>query len=256
MGIPKFYRWLSERYPLINEKVTDTQYLPPVDGLYLDLNSVIHNSTHRNDGLTTEKAPEDIAQDLFNYIDHIILTIKPKRTLFMAVDGVAPRAKLNQQRARRFRAGKTKEDEVQALEDAGINLEGKVFDSNCITPGTEFMEQVDQYFLYLLHAKLSSDPLWQRMDIIYSGHNVPGEGEHKIMAYLRDLFGREDYDPCQRHCIYGLDADLILLSLSLHDANVMLLREVVDFSFKGRPKKKDDPAAPTPSKKKIYNVCC
>ena len=141
------------------------------------------------------------------------------------------------------------------------------WDSNQITPGmssslsimsigTEFMMHVSEHIRWYIHDRMTNNPYWRDLTVIFSDGSVPGEGEHKIMAYLRDLFGREDYDPCQRHCIYGLDADLILLSLSLHDANVMLLREVVDFSFKGKPKKKDDPAAPTPSKKKIYNVCC
>ncbi|KAK8813117.1 hypothetical protein WA158_002709 [Blastocystis sp. Blastoise] len=234
MGIPKFYRWLSERYPLINEKVSDTEYLPAVDGLYLDLNSVIHNATHKKDGLAVTKSPEDVAQDLFNYIDHIVITIKPLKTLFLAVDGVAPRAKMNQQRSRRFKSASEKKLQEDTLVSSGIQISGSTFDTNCITPGTEFMDEVDQYFRYLVHAKMTNDHLWQNINIIYSGHDVPGEGEHKIMAYLRDQYSRPDYDPKQRHCIYGLDADLILLSLSLHDPNVILLREVIDFTFSGK----------------------
>ena len=57
----------------------------------------------------------------------------------MAVDGVAPRAKMNQQRARRFRAGK---DRMRNLEhiarESGRTLNevvAKHFDTNSITPG-------------------------------------------------------------------------------------------------------------------------
>lgn len=46
MGVPKFYRWLSERYPLINQAIDETTLLPEYDNLYLDMNGIIHNATH------------------------------------------------------------------------------------------------------------------------------------------------------------------------------------------------------------------
>ena len=49
MGIPRFYRWLSERYPLINENITAEQ-IPEFDNLYLDMNGIIHNCSHNNTG--------------------------------------------------------------------------------------------------------------------------------------------------------------------------------------------------------------
>lgn len=65
--------------------------------------------------------------------------------------------------------------------------------------------------------------------VLYSSHSDPGEGEHKIMSFIRYLCTSPDYNASERHCIYGLDADLILLSLSLHDVNVILLRNIIDF---------------------------
>ena len=76
---------------------------------------------------------------IFNYIEHLYGKIRPKKLFFMAVDGVAPRAKMNQQRARRFR---TALDAERAREKAirdGVELPtAEAFDSNCITPGNYF----------------------------------------------------------------------------------------------------------------------
>jgi hypothetical protein len=47
-GIPKFFRWLSERYPLINQDVKTELDMPEVDNLYLDMNGIIHPCTHGN----------------------------------------------------------------------------------------------------------------------------------------------------------------------------------------------------------------
>jgi 5'-3' exoribonuclease 1 len=118
----------------------------------------------------------------------------------MAIDGVAPRAKLNQQRARRFRAAQDRIESVEKARKDGNEVDEKVmFDSNCITPGTEFMEKVGKYLKYFIRKKMKEDPLWRNLKIVFSGHDVPGEGEHKIMQFIRELRADPDYQPNQRH---------------------------------------------------------
>ena len=107
MGVPKFYRWLSERYPLINQMISNSSQLPEIDNFYLDMNGIIHACTHPNDSdLSLKLTLRDMILAIFRYIDRCVSGIvKPKKLLFLAIDGCAPRAKMNQQRSRRFRAG-------------------------------------------------------------------------------------------------------------------------------------------------------
>ena len=92
MGIPKFYRYLSERYPQINEIVTSPQFLPECDYLYLDLNGVIHNATHGDSVTQGVRSDASVAAYVMGYICNIFKQIQPRKLLFIAVDGVAPRA--------------------------------------------------------------------------------------------------------------------------------------------------------------------
>lgn len=234
MGVPKFYRWLSERYPLINQLISGTAILPEFDNLYLDMNGIIHACTHPNDNHAANSLTlREMMLSIFRYIDRIVTEIvKPKKVLFLAIDGVAPRAKLNQQRARRFRAAEDRAESIEKAKQRGeVVDEGNLFDSNCITPGTEFMETVHRHLKYYIRKKMKEDPIWAALTVIYSGHDVPGEGEHKIMQYIRDLRASPTYEPNVRHCMYGQDADLIMLSLTTHEPHFALLREVIQFNL-------------------------
>lgn len=173
--------------------------------------------------------------NIFNYIEHLFGKIKPQQLFFMAVDGVAPRAKMNQQRARRFRTALDAETAREKALKEGLEMPTEEpFDSNCITPGTGFMAKLTQQLKYFIAKKISEDVEWQGVEIVLSGHEVPGEGEHKIMEYIRQAKSQPGYDPNVRHCLYGLDADLIMLGLLSHDPHFCLLREEVTF---GRQKK-------------------
>ncbi|KAI3438723.1 hypothetical protein D9Q98_001143 [Chlorella vulgaris] len=230
MGIPKFYRWLSERYPLINQPGGAT-VVPIIDNLYLDMNGIIHNCTHGNnpDVRLTE---DEMVVRIFGYLDKLFHIVKPQKLLFMAIDGCAPRAKMNQQRSRRFKSAREAQEAIDAAAARGDPMPDadSRFDSNCITPGTPFMARLGAHIRFFIRRKMQEDPAWQQPTIIFSGHDVPGEGEHKIMEYIRWQKRRPEYAPNTRHCLYGLDADLIMLSLVTHEPHFCLLREVVSFT--------------------------
>ncbi|XP_063298575.1 5'-3' exoribonuclease 1 isoform X1 [Pelobates fuscus] len=246
MGVPKFYRWISERYPCLSEVVKEHQ-IPEFDNLYLDMNGIIHQCSHPNDDDVHFRISEDkIFADIFHYLEVLFRIIKPRKVFFMAVDGVAPRAKMNQQRGRRFRSAKEAEEKIKKAIEKGEVLPTEArFDSNCITPGTEFMARLHEHLKYFVNMKISTDKAWQEVSIYLSGHETPGEGEHKIMEFIRSEKTKPDHDPNTRHCLYGLDADLIMLGLTSHEVHFSLLREEVRFGGKKNQKRVSAPEETT-----------
>ena len=257
MGVPAFYRWLSEKYPktisvviedgapIIDEvpeySLVDIESPNPnafeVDNLYIDMNGIIHPCSHPENG-EAPPSEEHMYINVMKYIDRLVAAIRPRRLLYLAIDGVAPRAKMNQQRARRFRGAQEIEENLESTREAreymkqmghAIPAEVPVWDSNVITPGTKFMTKLSKYLQFYIQDRLNNIPGWKNLKVVLSDASVPGEGEHKIMSYIRQQRSQVGYDPNQHHVLHGLDADLIMLALATHEAKFTISREEVLF---------------------------
>ena len=225
MGIPKFYKvWLSKK----GYFGTIKRDLPPnVKSLSFDFNSLIHtahqlvygygdyNSSERRSKVKSQSedyTEQEVFVTLMNILVKLITYVKPSELIIIAVDGVVPLAKMNQQRMRRYKSAYQSENR-DPEESIGVDI-------NRISPGTDFMVRLDKYIQKWLIDNISV--LANR--VIYSSHMVPGEGEHKIMSIFRDKVPGE----LGPHIFYGLDTDLVLLTMTLNVSEVYLWRDGKD----------------------------
>ncbi|EAN78036.1 5'-3' exoribonuclease XRND, putative [Trypanosoma brucei brucei TREU927] len=255
MGIAGFYLWLKRWYASCMEDVPQcvveaaSKSSPPpkeymqshkFDNLYLDLNGLVHPCCHDTSPLPEPESEEEMFERVFTQIDLVFKVVRPRKCLILCVDGVAPQSKMNQQRSRRFRAAEERaEGEVMSAKCADVLLEKGLpypkvrerWDHNVITPSTPFMERLGLAIEWFVVKKVNEDPLWKKVAVVFSDAHVPGEGEHKIMQYIRGLRMQPGYDPDTSHVIYGMDADLISLGLSTHEKSVTILRNQLNETF-------------------------
>lgn len=174
---------------------------------------------------------DEIFASIFNYVNKLVNLMRPRKRLVIAIDGVAPRAKMNNQRQRRYHAARSNKSLNEFLTNELHTNPGVIsFKNNSISPGTEFMFDLIDKIKFFIVRKLHEDENWRNLEIIFSGGDVPGEGEHKIMEWIRGWKQSKDYDLNESHCVYSNDADLIFLSLSLHLPKIMILREVMEWN--------------------------
>lgn len=229
MGIKHFYSWFRKHKDL---KHSISSTIPGhVDHLLIDMNGVIHEAAqivfkygkyaptkseiiipkrHLKQKTTKQICHKPSITNLFDRVkdevNKLVDITKPKQTLYLAIDGVAPMSKQNQQRQRRFRAAKERGDKQ---DDDGAPYD--VFDSTCITAGTQFMRQLAQS----LDGFKPAVP-----KCIISDDSQEGEGEHKLMEWIRHNGQQDDI-----YCVVGMDADLVLLCTLLKNTHVYIMRE-------------------------------
>jgi len=225
MGIPSYFSYIIKNYPEIIQKYKQCQQddCLKVDNLYLDCNSIIYDIYHK---LSFDELTETIALTIIKSvcakIEYYIEIIKPKNAIMIAFDGVAPVAKLDQQRSRRYKSAYQSE----VLRQIQKKAEPDPWNTAAITPGTRFMKDLSVHILKHFHE--SKAAAYKVAKLLVSTSEEAGEGEHKIFEYMR-LHPAEHF--LQNTIIYGLDADLIMLSINhLPICNqIFLFRETPHF---------------------------
>ena len=216
MGIPSFFSYIVKNHANIIKKLSSSKML--VNNLYLDCNSIIYDAVHNIDfAKLVESDVDTIIRKVCAKIDEYILQLKPTNTIYIAFDGVAPVAKLEQQRNRRYKSV------YQNNIVKSITSTSDPWNTAAITPGTLFMKKLNERIRDAF--KLDNYKVYE---IIISGSDIYGEGEHKIFEHIRN-FPRKHRDT--NTVIYGLDADLIMLSINhlpISD-NIFLFRETPQF---------------------------
>jgi 5'-3' exonuclease len=223
MGVFQFYSWFRKQFPKdiykLNKSINQELNLE-IDNLMIDMNGLFHTSAqkvfkygnykppYKVEIFDNNKTQQQVFRDICQNLENILMTVNPNKRVILCVDGPAPIAKQVQQRKRRYKSSLEREDN------------DKSFDSNCISPGTLFMDNLSKYIDWFIRSRLSENPLWQNLEIIYSSSSVPGEGEQKLLMYIRK-YGRNN----ESFVIHGLDADLIMLSLLTQFPKFYILRD-------------------------------
>jgi len=236
MGVPGLFASLVKNYNKQDCKIikqTIDNDLP--NHLYLDFNGGIYQVLR--DEIKTE---ETLIIHTIDYLEKLCTIIPNLKFIYIAIDGVCPRAKMEQQRQRRFhsickknRSTKINQLFGNDLDKSSVNTN---IDTNMITPGTRFMHQLSIEIKQKL--KEEGNTIFKNKTIIFSDSSIPQEGEHKILQHIKEaehlaINGTEKeqflYGSDHNTIIYGLDGDLIYLSLTTHIPNIYLFREASEY---------------------------
>ena len=209
MGIPFYFSYLIKNHKQIISKLESLNF---IDNLYLDCNSIIYDSLDFKVYENKSQFENYIIKNVINKIENIINIINPSENIFIAFDGVPPIAKLNQQKNRRYKS---------SLQNSMFN-KNSPWDTCSITPGTNFMNKLND----VIKQHFTKNKKYSNNTILLSLSDEPGEGEHKLYEYIR-------INPHNNKntLIYGMDADLIMLSLNhlKYCNSIYLYRETPHF---------------------------
>jgi 5'-3' exonuclease len=238
MGVPGFFKWLSLRYPHIIETAKKTPR-SKTDFLYLDINALFHVAIRNKAVSKKSQTSRRVLSRVFKEMDTAFNICEPQILVYIAMDGVAPRAKMNEQRSRRYLAQDKYKSMDQVLfdsnntssgeslnEDKLKNGKGSGFfvpvDSVSISAGTSFMQAANDAIKYYIYQRLNGKA--RNLQIIFNDSSVAGEGEHKIFQFLNAQRKQPGYNPKFKHMVCGGDADFIMYALLTHEPNLRILR--------------------------------
>jgi hypothetical protein len=220
------------------------------DNLYLDLNGAVHPVFCPRHGLPSGKTNIQLAQELYTKLDSIVASVRPRRLIYVALDGAAPLAKMNQQRRLRLDAiyppfpppilfTHIHSRRYRSAAENGSSSSSGGFDRNAITPGTDFMQWLSQSLRAWIegkkrHVAQGGDAAWQNLSVVLSDSSVPGEGEHKIMDFIRSQQASPGHDENTRHCLVGKDGDFLMLGLAVGAKYFTILRETDEKESRGQ----------------------
>jgi len=229
MGVPGLAPLFFKKYPkYVNHFIGKSNY-KQVDCLYLDANGLLHAATQQVFNYGQGKSMLDRFSNLsysekvtksfdlfFDNLMELIDIVRPTELLFIAFDGPAPVAKQTQQRQRRF---------MSVMNNSSSDT-STAFNTSSITPGTEFSFDLEKYFNFRLRKDGNTHPILSKITTLFSSQREPGEGEHKLLDYIRALSLETRRN--KTHCLFSPDGDLILLTLvlaSINECNISLFRE-------------------------------
>jgi 5'-3' exonuclease len=219
MGIPSFFSYIIKNHAKLIKKLSNNTI--PVNNLYLDCNSIIYDAVHNIDFTKLVVSDIDtIINTVCSKIDEYIFELKPNNIVYIAFDGVAPVAKLEQQRSRRYKSVYQNNISKSIFKDTKPDP----WNTTAITPGTVFMKKLNENI-----RKKYNEPKKYNIDsFVLSPSDKYGEGEHKLFEFIRQF---PELHKDKNTVIYGLDADLIMLSIN-HlpiSENIYLFRETPHF---------------------------
>lgn len=228
MGIPYYFYTIYKKYNNnfdLSIREDDIKKMD-ISHVFLDYNSMIHPCAQQtmsySKATTKELIEKEIIDNCICYTRYII-DLMNVDNIYIMIDGVAPRAKINQQRERRYKTLYIKEYIKQYQNENDNEMENDnekyIWDTNNITPGTKFMDKIRMAL-----DELAKDT---NKNMIISDSNECGEGEHKMMKYIEKF-----NENTGRICIYGLDADLIMLSLLSNKRDKIILMRDNTFNSK------------------------
>lgn len=215
MGIPTFFKTILQKHPSLIQGVGRIGE-ESVHYLFIDFNSIVYTCWHHVRQTSTSTTSASMLQTqlittVSSHLTKMLHLVNPSVLTYISMDGVAPRAKMVQQRSRRY-----KSIQLQALKSP--YQPSLVFDpSSNIAPGTSFMKDLSE----ALHTWRSQRP--HPSPIIINDASFIGEGEHKFLNTIKSLCACPDRRDA-RVVIYSPDGDMISLALLTHKSHIRIMR--------------------------------